>query len=75
MNITKFTWNTYFYLYQKKKRTFQSPHIHVSGINQPLRRLLEKDVAWHWEDAQKESFKELKKAIPTAPILKYYGEN
>ena len=46
----------------------------VSGINQPLRQLLEKDVAWHWEDAQKKSFKELKKAITTAPVLKYYDE-
>ena len=47
----------------------------LSGINQPLRQLLEKDVAWHWEDAQKETFKELKKAITTAPVLKYYDEN
>ena len=47
----------------------------LSGINQPLRQLLEKDVAWHWEDAQKESFKELKKVITTAPVLKYYDEN
>ena len=46
----------------------------LSGINQPLRQLLEKDVAWHWEDAQKKSFKELKKAITTAPVLKYYDE-
>ena len=49
----------------------------LSGINQPLRLRLEKDVdvAWHWEDAQKESFKEPKKAITTAPVLKYYDEN
>ena len=46
----------------------------LSGINQPLRQLLEKDVAWHWEDAQKKSFKELKKAITRAPVLKYYDE-
>ena len=45
-----------------------------SGINQPLRQLLEKDVAWHWDDAQKKRFKELKKAITTAPVLKYYDE-
>ena len=47
----------------------------LSRTNQPLRQLLEKDVAWQWEEAQKESFKELKKAITTAPVLKYYGEN
>ena len=31
----------------------------LSGINQPLQQLLEKDVAWHWGDAQDISFKEL----------------
>ena len=35
---------------------------------------MKKDVAWHWDNAQKKSFKELKKAISTAPVLKYYDE-
>ena len=47
----------------------------LSGINQPLRQLLENNVAWHWEVAQKKCFKELKKAITSAPVLKYYDEN
>ena len=42
----------------------------LSGINQPLLQLLEKDVAWHLDDAQNKSFKELKKAITTATVLK-----
>ena len=46
----------------------------LSGINQPLQQLLEKDVAWHWEDAQNKSFKEFKKAITRAPVLKYYDK-
>lgn len=45
------------------------------GINKPLRQLLEKDVAWHWEKPQEDSFKELKTAITTAPVLKYYDQN
>ena len=47
----------------------------LSGINQPLRQLLEKNVEWHWEDSQKKSFNELKKAITTAPVLQFYDEN
>ena len=34
--------------------------LNLAGINQPLRQLLEKVVAWHWEVSQKESFKESK---------------
>ena len=47
----------------------------LSGINQPLRQLLQKDIASHWEEAQQQSFDELKRAITTAPVLAYYDEN
>ena len=40
----------------------------ISGINQPLRQLLQKDIAWHWEEVQQQSFDELKRAITTAPV-------
>ena len=46
----------------------------LSGINQPLRQLLQKDIVWHWEEAQQQSFDELKRAITTAPVLAYYDE-
>ena len=46
----------------------------LSGINQPLRQLLQKDIAWHWEEAQQQSFDELKRAITSAPVLAYYDE-
>ena len=46
----------------------------LSGINQPLRQLLEKDLACYWDSAQNKSFKELKKAITTTPVLNYYDE-
>ena len=47
----------------------------LSGMNQPLRQLLQKDIAWHWEEAQQQSFDELKRAITTAPVLAYKDEN
>lgn len=47
----------------------------LSGINKPLRQLLEKDVAWHWEKPQEDSFNQLKTALTTAPVLKYYDQN
>ena len=47
----------------------------LSGINQPLRQLLQKDIAWQWEEAQQQSFDELKRAITSAPVLAYYDEN
>ena len=46
----------------------------LSGINQPLRQLWQKDIAWHLEEAQHQSFDELKRAITTAPVLAYYDE-
>ncbi|XP_063955561.1 uncharacterized protein K02A2.6-like [Lytechinus pictus] len=38
----------------------------------PIRLLLEKDVAWHWDDKKEASFKALKEAVTNAPVLKYY---
>ncbi|XP_063965835.1 uncharacterized protein K02A2.6-like [Lytechinus pictus] len=38
----------------------------------PIRVLLEKDVAWHWDDKKEASFKALKEAVTNAPVLKYY---
>ena len=46
----------------------------LSGINQLLRQLLEKDLACYWDGAQNKSFKELEKAITTAQVLNYYDE-
>ena len=45
----------------------------LSGIKQ-LRQLLQKDIVWHWEEAQQQSFDELRRAITTAPVLAYYDE-
>ena len=45
----------------------------LSSVNKPLRQLLEKDVEWHWTKTHQDSFESLKKAISTAPVLKFYN--
>lgn len=45
----------------------------LSAISHPLRELLENSVAWHWEEPQEESFKNLKKALGSAPTLQYFN--
>ena len=37
-----------------------------------LRQLLEKEVSWHWNQAQQESFNKLKQMVSTTPVLGYY---
>lgn len=44
----------------------------LSETSAPLRKLLEKDTAWHWEDAQDRSIEKLKHMIAHSPILKFY---
>lgn len=38
----------------------------------PIRELLKNKVAWHWDNEQEDAFNELKSALSTAPVLKYY---
>ena len=40
----------------------------------PLRRLLEKNVQWHWSDEHKKSLDSLKTLLTKTPVLKYYEE-
>ena len=44
----------------------------LSEITKPLRALLSKDIAWHWDDEQERSFKSLKELLMKAPVLKYF---
>ena len=46
-----------------------------SAESAPLRKLLEKDVEWVWDDPQSESFEKLKKMVSDAPVLKKYDVN
>lgn len=41
----------------------------LSSKNQPLRLLLESDVAWHWNEEQERAFNDLKGAITSTPTL------
>ena len=43
-----------------------------SQLASPLRVLLEKNTAWHWDKPQQDSFEKLKVIITNAPVLKYY---
>ncbi|KAK3087333.1 hypothetical protein FSP39_004790 [Pinctada imbricata] len=45
----------------------------LTALTEPLRQLLEKNTAWHWEDRQQESFDKLKKALTEAPVLRYFN--
>lgn len=45
---------------------------HMSDISAPLRKLLEGDTEWYWEENQKMSFEHLKQLATNAATLKYY---
>lgn len=45
---------------------------HMSEVSAPLRKLLEKDIEWHWERSQEESFEKLKEMASNTPILAFY---
>ena len=47
----------------------------MSNISAPLRELLEKDVDWHWDERHSAAFNQLKTAITSAPVLKYFDPN
>ena len=44
----------------------------LSDVTEPLRRLLDKDVQWHWNDTHEKSWKQGKQLITREPVLKYF---
>ena len=44
----------------------------IADVSAPLRKLLEKNTAWHWEKQEEDSFQQLKRLATTATVLKYY---
>jgi len=44
----------------------------LSQTAAPLRTLLEKDVEWHWDNQQEQSFKSLKQLTSETPVLKFF---
>ena len=47
----------------------------LSQVASPLRKLLEKNIEWHWESDQEQSFKTLKQLAIEAPVLKFFDPN
>ena len=45
---------------------------HLSDITKPL-RLLMQDVEWVWDSTHQTAFEALKKAVSSAPVLRYYN--
>ena len=46
---------------------------HLSEVSEPLRRLINKDTIWMWQDQQEEAFNEVKHIVTVQPILKFYS--
>ena len=47
----------------------------LSEKSEPLRKLLQKNIQWHWEKEQEEAYECLKESIIKAPVLKYYDQS
>ena len=47
----------------------------MSEVSAPLRELLHKDIEWHWDTAQENSFQTLKKMCVNAPVLAYFDKD
>ena len=45
---------------------------HLSGVCEPLRKLMAKDVEWHWTPHQDQAFQRIRQLVTEAPVLKYY---
>ncbi|KAJ8874739.1 hypothetical protein PR048_025605 [Dryococelus australis] len=44
----------------------------MAECSAPLWKLLEKDVAWHWELKQENAFEDLKDNLNSPPLLRYF---
>ena len=44
----------------------------LSNVTVPLRELLKKDTAWHWEEIHQKAFKEIKIRVTAEKLLQYY---
>ena len=45
----------------------------LSELCEPLRRLTHKDVEWSWSAVQEEAFQNIKHAVTSAPVLRYFN--
>lgn len=47
----------------------------LSEVCEPLHRLLDKEVPWHWLPKHDAAVAEIKRLVSAAPVLKYYDVN
>ena len=47
----------------------------LSETATPLRELIKKDEAFHWEDCHQKAYEDINQAISSPPILKFYDPN
>jgi len=47
----------------------------LADISAPLRQLLRKDIAWHWDEAQQRAFQRVKEKLASPEILAHYNPN
>ena len=45
---------------------------HLFDVTEPLRRLLDRDVEWHWDDAHEAALNQVKQPITRDPVLRYF---
>ena len=45
---------------------------HLSDLTKPLRELTQKDTAWEWGEVQQKALEQLKAAVSSTPVLRYY---
>jgi len=46
--------------------------VDLSQICEPTRHLTHKNVPWSWGNKQNDAFEKIKKAVTSAPVLKYF---
>ena len=46
---------------------------HLSDLTKPLRELTQKDTAWEWGEVQQKALEQLKVAVSSTPVLRYYN--
>ena len=44
----------------------------LSDVTEPLRRLLDRDVEWHWDDVHENALTQVKQLITREPVLRYF---
>ena len=45
---------------------------HLSDVTEPLTRLLDRDLKWHWDEAHEAALNHVKQLIAREPVLRYF---